>query len=69
MSSKPTPAFIAADTVDYDVIEDDLKETLKAAKDNNVNLEIILKDISTVKYQPERITKWAEIAMNVVCDY
>ena len=69
MSSKPTPAYIAMENVDYDVIKSDLLETAKAAKDNNVNLEIILKDISTVKYQPDRITKWADIAMGVVCEY
>ena len=31
-----------------------------------VNLELLLKDISTVRYQPERITRWAEIAMSIV---
>jgi hypothetical protein len=69
MSSKPTPAYVATETMDYDVIKNDLMETLKAAKDNNVNLEFILKDISTIKYQPDRLTKWADIAMEVVCGY
>ncbi|MGB4184711.1 MAG: hypothetical protein WBJ73_05335 [Caldicoprobacterales bacterium] len=69
MSSKPNPAYLAADSVDYDAIKKDLLETLKAAKVNNVNLEFILKDISTVRYQPDRITKWANIAMEVVNQY
>ncbi len=69
MSSKPTPAYIAADSVDYDAIKKDLLENVKAAKKNNVNLEIILKDISTVRYEPDRITKWADIAMEIVNDY
>lgn len=68
MSNKPNPAFIATSSVNYDEIRRDLRETVKAAKDNNVNLEIILKDISTVQYQPERIKKWAEIAMEVVSE-
>jgi hypothetical protein len=29
-------------------------------------LELILKDISTVKYEPRRLWRWAEIAMDVV---
>ena len=68
MSNKPNPVFIATSSVNYDEIRSDLRETVKAAKDNNVNLEIILKDISTVQYQPERIEKWAEIAMEVVSE-
>lgn len=65
MSSKPNPAFLAAKSVDFELIRKDLRETVKAAKDNNVNLEFILKDISTVQYQPERLEQWAQIAMEV----
>ena len=50
MSNKPSPAFIATDSVDWDSIKADLQHTVDLAKANNVNLEIILKDISTVKY-------------------
>ena len=28
-------------------------------------LEFILKDISTIRYEPERLAAWAEIAMDV----
>ena len=69
MSNKPSPAFIACESVNWDVVRDDLKATLDVAKANGVNLEFILKDISTVHKQPERITKWAEIAMNLVENY
>jgi len=69
MSSKPSPAFIASESVNWDVVKDDLKATIYAAKSNGVNLEFILKDISTVHHQPERITKWAEIAMQLVENY
>ncbi len=65
MSNKPTPAFVAGDSFDGDVIQKDLERTVEAARRNNVNLEFILKDISTVRYQPERLTQWAEIAMKV----
>jgi len=66
MSAKPSPAFIADNSPDWDTIRKDLQLTVDLAKANNVNLEIILKDISTVRFQPERLVKWAEIAMEVV---
>ena len=69
MSNKPTPAFIANDIVDWDVVRADLQYTVDLAKANNVNVELILKDISTVNCKPERLSKWAEIAMKVVQNY
>lgn len=66
MSNKPTPAYLAEDTVDWEEVKKDLRLTVDLAKANNVNLEIILKDISTVRFRPERLTRWAEIAMETV---
>ena len=69
MSNKPTPAYLAGDSVDWSEVRKDLQYTFDLAKANHVNLEIILKDISTVRFQPERLTKWAEIAMETVQNY
>ena len=69
MSNKPTPALLATADFDEDAVREDLKRTCDLAKQNNVNLELILKDISTVKNQPERLTEWADIAMRVVEDF
>ena len=69
MSNKPTPALVATASLDEEEIRKDLQWTVKAAKRNNVNLEIVLKDISTVKCEPERLTRWADIAMDVVNNY
>lgn len=69
MSFKPSPAFIAGDQADWDQVKKDLEHTVSVAKENNVNLEIILKDISTVNCRPDRLTKWADIAMNLVNNY
>lgn len=66
MSNKPTPALVAMDSFDCAAVEKDLEHTMLAAKRNNVNLEFILKDISTVKYQPRRLTEWADTAMKAV---
>lgn len=69
MSNKPTPALIATDSVDWNAVRKDLQYTVDLARRNNANLEIILKDISTVCFDPERLTKWADIAMEVVQNY
>ena len=66
MSNKPIPTFIAMETVDWDEVRSDLKLTADLANSNKVNLEYILKDISTVRCQPDRLTKWADIAMELV---
>ncbi|MEI6131193.1 MAG: hypothetical protein WCQ41_00010 [Bacillota bacterium] len=69
MSNKPTPAFLAGDSVDWDEVMKDLQLTADLAKSNGANLEFILKDISTVNSRPERINQWAELAMRIVEDF
>jgi len=63
-SFKPNPAFLVE--YDEDVIRKDLRETLEICKRYNCPVELILKDISTVKYKPERLWRWAQIAMEEV---
>lgn len=67
MSNKPSPALVAVSDFDPEAVRADLQRTYDAARQNHVNLEFILKDISTVRHQPERLTRWAEIAMEVAC--
>ena len=66
MSNKPSPALLVDSSLDIDAISADLIRTRDAAKAHNVNLEFILKDISTIHYQPQRLTDWANAAMRVV---
>jgi len=66
MSAKPNPAFLAEKSVDYGAVEKDLRHTAEAARRNHVNLELILNAVSTVRYDPARLTKWSEIAMHAV---
>ncbi|MBQ3080108.1 MAG: hypothetical protein IJC48_08960 [Clostridia bacterium] len=63
MSNKPTPAYLAMDTFDEDAVRRDIRRTVDAAKKNDVKLEMILKDVSTVRYHPERLTRFSEIAI------
>jgi len=65
-SAKPNPAFLAAENLDEDLIRRDLEETARICREHHTNCELILKDVSTVKYRPQNLTRWAEIAMDVV---
>jgi len=65
-SCKPNPSFLAHDAFDPDLVERDLLNTRQICERHGCPLELILKDISTVRYQPERLDSWARIAMKVV---
>ncbi|MDR2688117.1 MAG: hypothetical protein LBB75_10220 [Oscillospiraceae bacterium] len=66
MSAKPSPAFLATGSFDEGAVRRDLEATCKLARQNNANLEFLLKDVSTVKNDPSRLTRWARAAMRAV---
>ena len=66
MSNKPTPALLSYDWFDEQEIRADLRRTIEAAKAHDVNLEFILKDISTLRHKPERLWRWSQIALEEV---
>ncbi|MFP4381184.1 MAG: hypothetical protein ACLFUS_11845 [Candidatus Sumerlaeia bacterium] len=68
-SRKPSPAFLARDCWLPDEVERDLRETAEACKRHGCPLEFILKDISTVHYEPQRLWEWNDIAMRVAMDF
>lgn len=63
LSYKPNPAIFAEDTWDVDSVRKDLYA--KLSKIRNCRVEIILKDISTLRYQPKRLWDWTKIAKDV----
>jgi hypothetical protein len=65
-SRKPNPALLAFDTFDPEEIRRDLTATVRVCEQFHCPLEIILKDISTVRYQPGRLFQWAEVAKQVI---
>jgi hypothetical protein len=65
-SRKPSPALLTYSSFDPDIVREDLLATRAACEKFNCPLELILKDISTVRYRPERLFEWSEIAMQVV---
>jgi hypothetical protein len=66
-SRKPNPAFLAGSSFDPARVRADLDTTRSVCKKSGSPLEFILKDISTVGYEPRRLFQWARIAMEVAC--
>lgn len=69
ISRKPNPAHLAALTFDGEVVREELRETCRAARENGCTCELILKDVSTVRYEPERLAAWHRIAAEVVQEW
>ncbi|HNS33125.1 MAG TPA: hypothetical protein PKN36_09185 [bacterium] len=65
-SMKPNPAFLGMEKWDPGLARRDLEQNLRRTR--NCITEIILKDISTVRYQPQRLWEWASIAIEAASD-
>ena len=63
-SYKTNPAILAEDTWRPDAARREIAEVLDAGK--GCHIEIIMKDISTVRYHPQRLWEWSELAMELV---
>jgi len=61
LSRKPNPAVFADEGWDPQRARKDLADFLEKAR--GCHVELIMKDISTVRYHPERLWEWASIAM------
>jgi hypothetical protein len=64
LSLKPNPAVLAAKTWDLAQAEKELLRILEHSR--GCNVEVVMKDISTVRYEPQRLWQWAEMAARVV---
>lgn len=65
-SRKPNPAFLATDTWNKDIVQNDIIDVMKKCQHHGCPLEFILKDISTVHYEPKRLWEWADLVMRQV---
>jgi hypothetical protein len=65
-SRKPSPSFLAMESWDPESSYNDMRNTLEICSKYGCPTEFILKDISTVRYQPQRIWEWADRAMEIV---
>lgn len=66
---KPSPAVFAASIWDPESVRKDIEEKLRIAREYNCIIEIHMKDISTVNYQPQRLWEWAQIASRIAEKY
>ncbi len=62
MSRKPSPAVLAGDAWHPEQARQDIREFLEKTE-GKCHVELIMKDISTVGYEPQRLWEWETIAM------
>ena len=65
VSFKPNPAKFTTATFNENEARRELEEVIEAGE-GAAHIEFIMKDISTVKYTPQNLWRWAEIAMEAV---
>lgn len=61
---KPNPSYICSRKTDFVSAEQEIRETLEIAQ--NCAVHIVMKDTHTFCREPERITKWTDMAIKVV---
>jgi hypothetical protein len=66
-SRKPNPAVLASETWNPDEARRELVDCLE--KTRGCRLELIMKDIHTVREEPQRLWDWARIASEVAREY
>ena len=62
-SYKPNPAILAEDKWRPDGARQELRNLLEEAR--HCRVEIIMKDISTVRHDPQRLWAWEKMAMEL----
>ena len=64
---KPNPTLISTERFDEDLIRDDIRHTLTAAKDCNVSFA--MKDVHTVRGDLSRISRWVQLTREVIDEF
>lgn len=68
LSRKPNPAVFVSGQLDATEVRRQLTDFMDCTE-GKCSVEIIMKDISTVKYHPEQLWEWEKIAMDVSEQY
>lgn len=66
---KPNPALLATEAWHPELVRQYLREHLRKAMDAGCVVEVHLKDISTVRHEPQRLWEWARIAEEVTAEW
>lgn len=69
MSIKPNPSFFAFSNFNINDVINELEPSLIACKNNNTPCEIILKDVTTINGDFNRIIKWHNAVMKLAEKY
>jgi len=69
LSVKPNPAVFMENPWNPDHTRQELKTKLALVKKYNCQAEIVMKDISSVDYEPQRLWEWCRIASEVTAEY
>lgn len=67
VSLKPNPAHVAMDHWNPELVRNSLRESL--CKLRGCRVEVILKDITTLRHEPARLAAWADVAMETVQEF
>jgi hypothetical protein len=67
LSCKPSPAIFAESQWDPGKAREDVLDILKKTK--GCSIELVMKDISTVRYCPQRLWEWSKIALETIEEY
>jgi len=68
-SHKPNPAVFAETTWNLGKARHELETVLDKAKAHGCVVEVIMKDISTLRYEPHRLWEWAQMASELTEQY
>jgi hypothetical protein len=63
-SRKPRPAPISGVVPDWEMLREDIDDTLLAARD--CNLEIVFRDVYRIKDDRPRLRKWVEMVRSQI---
>lgn len=66
LSAKPNPANLVYDEFNEKLVRSEIQGILDASEKNGCALELILKDISTVKHNPHNLIRWEQLVMSMV---
>jgi hypothetical protein len=69
LAHKPNPATVAVPVLDEAVVRKEIRHVLDVCRENNTPCEFVLKDISSVSYNPKNLENWARVAMETVLGY
>jgi len=67
ISMKPNPAILAGETFNLESARADLRQKLE--KTAGASVEVVMKDISTVRYEPQRLWAWARMAVETAKEF